>query len=282
MNDRQIISFLKIVDCGSFTKTAKENYISVAAIIEQIDRLEEDLNTSLFIRSSRGIKLTRDGEIFYESFLKMKNIYDDALIRVANKSNTINIGVAYSQYPKFLMDVCKIYIKKYDASLSFVESPYSEHLDALRNNKIDITIIARPKNDMLDGLTYKELGRDTYSFGMSDSHPLSNKEIINKDDLSNTTILCGTYDYMKYPFKDMLKGYGNLKIIDSEYTFNIRANAKFEDSILVFHSLWSNSYTSILKVVPSNIDAGGIGIVYRSIDEQRLDTLIKSFINYNY
>ncbi len=277
MNDRQVISFLKIVECGSFTRAAKESYISVAAIIEQIDRLEEDLNTSLFIRSSKGIKLTNDGEVFYDCFVRMKNTYDEALSKVTNKSNTIKIGIAYSQYPKFLMDVCKMYLKKHDVSFSFVELPYSEHLDGLRNNKIDISVIARPRSDKLDGLTYKELCRDTYAFGMSDSHPLSNKKIINKDMLVDTTILCGAYDYMEYPFKDMLKDCGNLKTIDSEYNFNIRANAKFNDSILVFHSLWSNSYTSILKVVPSNIDAGGIGLVYRNNDEDKLDSLINSF-----
>ena len=40
MNDRQLLSFIKIVETGSFSKAAKDSFISVPAMVQQIDRLK--------------------------------------------------------------------------------------------------------------------------------------------------------------------------------------------------------------------------------------------------
>lgn len=265
MNDRQIDSFLKIVENGSFSKAAKNNYISVAAIIEQIDRLEEDLGFPLFQRSASGCKLTDNGKIFYKAFLDIKDIYNDALKQTKEGSSSINIGVAYSQYPQVLINACKQFLKKNkEISLHFVELPYNEHLNALRTKKIDLTIIAKPKEDELNELMYHQICKDTCAFGMSDNNPLTKEKLITKKKLNNATILCGGYKYMETSFEDMLKDCNaNLLTIDSEYTLDIKAKAKFNDSIIVFHKLWSDSYASFLKVVASNINAGSVGILTR-------------------
>ena len=69
---------------------------------------------------------------------------------------------------------------------------------------------------------------------------------------------------METSFEDMLKDCNaNLLTIDSEYTLDIKAKAKFNDSIIVFHKLWSDSYASFLKVVASNINAGNVGVLTR-------------------
>ena len=69
MNDRQLTSFLKIVETGSFSKAAQESYISVPAMVQQIDRLEEDLGFRLFSRTNQGAILTEDGVVFCDAKL---------------------------------------------------------------------------------------------------------------------------------------------------------------------------------------------------------------------
>lgn len=281
MNDRQIDSFLKIVKSGSFSKAAKDNYISVAAIIEQIDRLEEDLGYLLFERSAKGCRLTKNGEIFYKAFLNIKDIYDGALKQAKEGSKNINIGVASNQYPQILMNACKRFLKmNKDISLHFIELPYNEHINALRNKKIDLTIIAKPKDNCLDDLIYLELCKDTCAFGMNESNLLSKEKLITKKKLNKATILCGSYDYMETSFEDMLKDCdANLMMIDSEYTLDIKAKAKFNDSIIVFHKLWANSYASFLKVIPSNISAGSIGVLTRKDTDSSIEQFIKIISN---
>jgi DNA-binding transcriptional LysR family regulator len=55
VNDRQLKSFISVAESGSFSKAAKQNYISVPAIIAQIDLLEEETGIELFIRTNHGI-----------------------------------------------------------------------------------------------------------------------------------------------------------------------------------------------------------------------------------
>lgn len=50
----------------SFSRAAKELYMTQPAISQAISQLEEDLDTRLFSRSSKGVKLTNEGKKLYE------------------------------------------------------------------------------------------------------------------------------------------------------------------------------------------------------------------------
>lgn len=51
---------------GNISQAAKELYISQPAISRAIKKLEDNLDTILFKRSSRGVTLTPDGQLLYE------------------------------------------------------------------------------------------------------------------------------------------------------------------------------------------------------------------------
>ena len=51
---------------SSFSLAARELYISQSAISQCIVRLEEDLNTQLFIRTRKGVRLTREGNLLFQ------------------------------------------------------------------------------------------------------------------------------------------------------------------------------------------------------------------------
>lgn len=65
MNQQQLQCFLCVADRLNFTKAAKELYISTPTVTHHIKNLEEELQTTLFIRTSRMVKLTEAGTIFY-------------------------------------------------------------------------------------------------------------------------------------------------------------------------------------------------------------------------
>ena len=58
--------FHTVAKKGSISHAAKELYISQPAISKSIQKLEDNLNTTLFKRSSRGVTLTADGEILFQ------------------------------------------------------------------------------------------------------------------------------------------------------------------------------------------------------------------------
>lgn len=65
MNTQQLECFVRVAEKLNFTKAAEELYISTPAVTHHIKNLEEELNTMLFIRTSKTVKLTETGALFY-------------------------------------------------------------------------------------------------------------------------------------------------------------------------------------------------------------------------
>ena len=74
----------------------------------------------------------------------------------------------------------------------------------------------------------------------------------------------------------MLKDTGGEKCRTYTQKYNLESmvQAKFQESLLVFHSHWENCYSHILKVLPSHIIAGSVGVVMRKGEEKRLEDLV--------
>jgi LysR family nitrogen assimilation transcriptional regulator len=65
MRFRQLRSFCKIVESGSFSRAAAAIYIAQPALSQQIAELEAQLGVELLQRSPRGVRATPAGEILY-------------------------------------------------------------------------------------------------------------------------------------------------------------------------------------------------------------------------
>jgi len=64
-------TFVTVVELNSFSATAKRLNKSPSAISKLISRLEARLNTRLFNRSTRGLQLTEEGDIFYQQSIQV-------------------------------------------------------------------------------------------------------------------------------------------------------------------------------------------------------------------
>lgn len=61
MDIKQIQHFLEVSRTGSFTSAAKKLYISAPGLVKSIEKLEEELGVSLFVRTRSGVCLTPSG-----------------------------------------------------------------------------------------------------------------------------------------------------------------------------------------------------------------------------
>ena len=59
-------TFLVIAREGSVSAAAKALSVSQPAVSQQLKNLEESFGTPLFVRTARGMKLTREGEVLYQ------------------------------------------------------------------------------------------------------------------------------------------------------------------------------------------------------------------------
>lgn len=65
MNRQQLECFVCVADRLNFTKAAEELYLTTPTVTHHIQNLEAELDTMLFIRTSRMVKLTEAGNMFY-------------------------------------------------------------------------------------------------------------------------------------------------------------------------------------------------------------------------
>lgn len=66
MNLKQLEAFVQVAEMGSFSKAAKELYLTQPTISAHISALEKELNARLFIRNTKEVSLSDDGKDLYK------------------------------------------------------------------------------------------------------------------------------------------------------------------------------------------------------------------------
>ncbi|NMD09511.1 MAG: transcriptional regulator GcvA, partial [Phyllobacteriaceae bacterium] len=80
----------------SFTRAADDLGVTPAAISHQIKELESQLGISLFTRTSRSMRLTREGEILHTAAHESLEVLSRALMRIKRLENRMQIRVSAS------------------------------------------------------------------------------------------------------------------------------------------------------------------------------------------
>lgn len=96
MYNPQLETFLACADAGSFHKAAENAYITPTAVIKQINLLEASLGVKLFVRTYRGLRLTKAGESLYQDAKYIISYCRDSVARAKNamqeSKHVIRIG----------------------------------------------------------------------------------------------------------------------------------------------------------------------------------------------
>jgi DNA-binding transcriptional LysR family regulator len=131
---------------GSFRRAAEAIGVQESAISRRIRDLELRLGTSLFTRSTAGVKPTAAGVQFVErsrnalSQIGLARYEVNALARA--DGGLIRIGIFSSLASGFLSDLITTYGKRYKAvRLSFADGNPAEHIAAVRHGRLDVAFI---------------------------------------------------------------------------------------------------------------------------------------------
>lgn len=62
-----VVAFIAVASEGSFAKAGDRLGIGRSAVSRSVQKLEQQLDTRLFLRTTRSTSLTREGELFYEN-----------------------------------------------------------------------------------------------------------------------------------------------------------------------------------------------------------------------
>lgn len=131
---------------GNISQAARELYISQPAISKSIRRLEKNLNTTLFKRSSRGVSLTAEGELLYkyteEAFLALQAGEICLAQRHTLGISQLRIGVSTTLCKYILLPYLQRFIQTYPhVRISIDCQSTYQTLALLDENKIDIGLV---------------------------------------------------------------------------------------------------------------------------------------------
>ena len=197
----------------SISDASKKLFITQSAVSKAIKKLEEDLNTNLFYRNSKGVKLTEKGEelLFYveEAFNNLVTAE-----RTMTESKTLNkgkisIGVP-SQIGSFYIfeDITNFHKKYPNIEITIISKTTTQLLKLLEQHEIDFIIDTSPINTKIDNIIIQPLIEVKNCFVAKSDTSIDIDKIKTIKDLAN------------YPLVLPIKGTDNRKQLDKVFEKN--------------------------------------------------------------
>lgn len=141
--------FYTVAICKNISKAAELLFISQPAISKSIKKLENALGVSLFIRNSRGVRLTSEGTIFFEHVQNAmtelslgKNLLDKVK---ANEYGVVKMSVSTTLCKHLLIPHLKTYIKlNPHIKIQILNRSTYETLKLIDEGVIDFGLVSQP------------------------------------------------------------------------------------------------------------------------------------------
>ncbi len=156
--------FYTVAQCGSISAAARHLYISQPAISKSISNLENELQTHLFERTSRGVSLTEEGQLLFhhvsDAFHSLE-AGEAELSRIRDMGlGHLTIGVSTTLCRYRLLPYLKTFIAQYPHISINISCQSTNHtLDMLRDGSIDLGLVANRKTPDIFPLFHREESR---------------------------------------------------------------------------------------------------------------------------
>lgn len=143
MNLKQLEAFVQIADNGSFSKAAKDLFLTQPTISAHISALEKELNTRLFVRNTKEVRLSDSGTVLYDYAKQMivlqKKIEDAFAPREENAQQCITIAASTIPAQYLLPGILANFNEKYpNQQFKILESDSAKVVEQVVNHSVDI------------------------------------------------------------------------------------------------------------------------------------------------
>lgn len=182
MELRQILSFLAVARTGSFSESAKSLFLTQSGVSVQIKKLESELNTRLFDRLGRKVRLTAAGEQFQPHAEQIRQAVENAAFAVAGpphlQRGTIRLSAPPSICAYFLPPVLKKFIRRYP-QIRMVLDPATSPviIDSILSGTTDAGIVTLPCSHRR--LVVEDLFADPLRLAVHPAHPLARQSSVD-------------------------------------------------------------------------------------------------------
>ncbi|MGB1198886.1 MAG: LysR family transcriptional regulator [Thalassotalea sp.] len=180
MDLRALKYFVAVVEQKSFSGAAKACFIAQPSISSAIQQLEQELKQTLFIRHTRGVKVTEQGQKLYPlatQLLGQADAIKQSFISKQDKS-TFALGVTRGLGVKRMSALLKDFTAA-QPSMELTLVPHQEDADA--------RIVL--KEELRADEEYLSLWQENYVLALPSNHPLSLFDKVTIADLHQVAII---------------------------------------------------------------------------------------------
>jgi len=234
---QQLTYLVTVADCGNITEAANKLFISQPSLSAAIHNLEKEMGVTAFIRSNKGVTVTREGEellSFARMLLEQADNMKEHFGKGERKAPRFSVSC---QHYSFAVNAFVDLIKEYDADrYSFIirETQTGEIIEDVSNGKSEIGVIYLSEHNeeviqkliKNNNLVFEELYIAGPHVFICKDHPLASKKIITMEDLKPYPYL--VYEqgnnnsfYFSEEFISMLDFPKNIQVRDRATLFNL-------------------------------------------------------------
>lgn len=237
MTLQQLKYVTTVAECGNITAAAEKLFIAQPSLTAAIHSIENEMGVTVFIRSNKGVELTREGEILLSYARQLLEQADVMTAYFKGERSQKPIFSVSCQHYSFAVNAFVDVIRKYDAdayNFFLRETQTYEIIDdvSLGRSEIGILYLSEQnesvltklidKNDLVFELIYCA---KPHVF-ISSEHPLASKSIIRVEDLKPYPYLVfeqGKHNssYFSEEFLSMLELPKNIMVRDRATLFNL-------------------------------------------------------------
>lgn len=191
MNTQQLQCFIYVAEKLNFTKAAEALYLSVPTVTHHIKKLEEEIGTKLFFRSSRVVRLTENGTLFYQDAREILNKIEKSMQHIAmedkKKLITFRIGCISSQEIEKFGPLFQNMREKFsNIRPRVIVNDFFSVKNLLENRQLDLVLST--KGICSQCHFHKITTYQSYAI-MEKAHPLAEKKTVTFEELSDNTLI---------------------------------------------------------------------------------------------
>ena len=183
--------FCQVGKSKSFSRAAKELYMTQPAVSQAIIQLERELSIRLFNRTPKGVSLTNEGSILFEyinSAINLINSGEEKILEFKDLTiGELKIGVGDTISKYFLLKYLEDFHNKYpNLKFKIINGTTLELCNLIKSGEIDIAICNLPIDDpsleirtcrevrdiFVCGEKYKDLSKEKISLEEIVKYPL--------------------------------------------------------------------------------------------------------------
>jgi len=179
MDSSRCKAFVAAVEEGSFTAAGKVLDYTPSGVSQLVSALEDDLGFPLLIRKSRGVVMTKEGELIYPEAVEYIN-KEKAIYRIASELSGADVGkVSIASYSSvathILPGIIKEFVEQYPSiQITLQEGTKSQIENMVTNNTADLAFSTRLQNPGYSWIPFLE---DKMVIVLPKDHPRANDDV---------------------------------------------------------------------------------------------------------